>query len=42
MFVGLVKPLDVGDSGMPLTVVEADGDLESRSGARLKCGVALV
>lgn len=31
---GLVKPLEDGDRGTPLTVSEAEGDLESRSDAR--------
>ena len=42
MFVGLVKPLEEGDSGTPRTVPAAEGDLESKSDARRRWGVALV
>jgi hypothetical protein len=42
MFVGLVKPLDDGDSGTPLRVPGTDGDLESNSEALRRWGVALV
>ena len=42
MFVGLVKPLEDGDSGTPLRVPTADGDLESKSDALRRWGVALV
>lgn len=37
-----MKPLEDGDSGTPLTAPEADGDLESRSDARRRWGVAVV
>lgn len=39
---GLVKPLEDGDSGTPRRVPGAEGDLESRSDALRRWGVALV
>jgi hypothetical protein len=43
MLLGLAKPpLEDGDNGTPLTVPEADGDLECSSDARRRRGVAVV
>lgn len=43
MFVGLAKPpLDDGDNGTPLRVLDTDGDLDSISDPRRRRGVALV
>ena len=39
---GLVKPLDVGDRGKPLTTPDVEGDLDNRSDVRLRWGVPLV
>lgn len=37
---GLVKPLEIGDNGAPLTIPEDDGDFENISDVRRgKCGV---